>query len=42
MSSDLAGSLEITLPGGVRKTFIVERPREFDAMIDTSDEVTKG
>lgn len=37
-----AGSLEITLPGGVRKTFIVERPREFDMMIDTSDEVAKG
>lgn len=37
-----AGSLEITLPGGVRKTFIVERPREFDTMIDTGDEVTKG
>ena len=37
-----AGSLEITLPGGVRKTFIVERPREFDTMIDTSDEVAKG
>jgi 23S rRNA pseudouridine1911/1915/1917 synthase len=37
-----AGSLEITLPGGVRKTFIVERPREFDTMIDTSDEIAKG
>lgn len=37
-----AGSLEITLPGGVRKTFTVERPREFDAMIDTGDEVAKG
>lgn len=37
-----AGSLEITLPGGARKTFIVERPREFDTMIDTSDEVAKG
>ena len=37
-----AGSLEITLPGGVRKTFIVERPREFDMMMDASDEVAKG
>lgn len=37
-----AGSLEITLPGGVRKTFIVKRPCEFDTMIDTSDEVAKG
>ena len=37
-----AGSLEITLPGGARKTFTVERPREFDAMINTGDEVAKG
>jgi 23S rRNA pseudouridine1911/1915/1917 synthase len=31
-----AGSLEITLPGGVRKVFTVERPREFDAMVEES------
>ena len=28
-----AGSLEITLPGGVRKIFTVKRPQEFDKMI---------
>lgn len=29
-----AGELEITLPGGVRKVFKVEMPREFEAMMD--------
>ena len=29
-----AGSLEITLPGGVRKVFTVERPHEFDSMVE--------
>ncbi len=32
-----AGSLEITLPGGVRKVFVVDRPAEFDQWFDVKE-----